>query len=304
MSHMEREILRQFDLWPALGTIPQGEGPWLLVGCGSSYNLADLAARRLRLRGAKALAMAASEVVAFPEFIAPDSQLMALSRSGETSEVLWAIEAFRRHAAGTVWGISCKEGSRLLAEVDRPICLTQASEQAVVMTGSFNAMLRAIDQLAGFATTVGEAGQALLRQAHPDIRALAANREFSQFVFLGTGPLFPLAREGALKLTETALEATESYVTLEVRHGPKARFGPHTLVILLGSHRQAEHERRLVADLQALGAGVWHLQAEAPEIDLCYLYAPLLQLFALYRAEAKGLDPDAPRQLTPHVALD
>lgn len=304
MSQMEQEILRQFAIWPQLPPISPSAGPWLLVGCGSSFHLAELAARRLHLRGAKARALAASEVVSYPEYIPPGSQLIALSRSGETSEVLWAVEAFRRHTGGPVWGISCQEDSRLLQAADYPICLAAAKEEAVVMTGAFTATLWAIDQLTGFFPAVQSLGQAVLDQLDTLVRPWGHGTDWSLFVFLGTGPLFPLAREGALKLTETALEAAEAYITLEVRHGPLARFDPHTLVVLLGSPRQAKAEARLVADLNALGASVWHLQPAGPEIDLAYLYAPQLQWLALQRALSKGLDPDRPRHLTRHVDLD
>lgn len=304
MSHMEREIVRQFGIWPELPPICASRGPWLMVGCGSSFHVADVAARRLRLRGAKAWALAASELVAFPEMIPPDSHMIALSRSGETSELMWAVASFRAHTAGEVWGISCQRDSSLLREVDHPICLAAAKEEAVVMTGAFNATLWALDHLTGYPPDVQAQGQAVVDELAETIPDWAIRGDWRQVVFLGSGPLFPMAREGALKLTESALEAAEAYLTLEVRHGPKARFGSHTLVVILGSRRQHEAEMRLIDDLEALQTTVWRLEPTVREIDLAYVYAPQLQWLALERARFKGLDPDRPTQLTRHVALD
>jgi glutamine---fructose-6-phosphate transaminase (isomerizing) len=160
---------------------------------------------------------------------------------------------------------------------------------------------------------------ALLDRWEPVVRR-AAEADWDSAVFLGGGPLYGVAVEATLKLTEMSLSSAVAYHTLEVRHGPRSIIDESTLVVGLGSLRGAPHERQVLAELAeetphvlALTPGDgWDLSELAAEIPLGdripehalgLLYLPLLQLLAYHRALHKGVNPDESRNLTSYIEL-
>ncbi|HET6345482.1 MAG TPA: SIS domain-containing protein, partial [Myxococcota bacterium] len=137
-------------------------------------------------------------------------------------------------------------------------------------------------------------------------------------IFLGTGPGYPVALEGALKLKESACLPAQGYPTQELRHGPVASVGPDTPVVLV--HLESAHldaTAALARDLCAAGVPLVVLAARdaerfaAPAQVLALppapdLVAPLgatvvLQLLALHVAAQRGQDMDAPPRLVKSV---
>jgi fructoselysine-6-P-deglycase FrlB-like protein len=115
---------------------------------------------------------------------------------------------------------------------------------------------------------------------------------FERHVFLATGWRVGLALEAALKLREAAQCWCEAYPAMEYRHGPIALADERSAIWLLG-----EQPDGLAEELRATGATV-------VESDL----DPLAQLVQAQRAavalaEARGLDPDRPRNLSRSVVL-
>jgi fructoselysine-6-P-deglycase FrlB-like protein len=114
-----------------------------------------------------------------------------------------------------------------------------------------------------------------------------------QWTFLGRGWVNGLASEAALKLRESAQAWTESYPLFEYRHGPISIAAPGRVIWSL-----APLDEATVHELAQTGA-----QVIASELD------PLAALVQCQRAavalaEAQGLDPDRPRNLTRSVVLD
>jgi fructoselysine-6-P-deglycase FrlB-like protein len=111
-------------------------------------------------------------------------------------------------------------------------------------------------------------------------------------VFLGTGWTIGLANEAALKLREAARFWTESYPAMEYRHGPMSAADHGSLVWILGTPPAG-----LVEDIAATGAGTRWSTVD-PMVELV-----LVHRFAVALAEARGLDPDRPRNLARSVIL-
>src|SRR5262249_173810 len=123
---------------------------------------------------------------------------------------------------------------------------------------------------------------------------------------------------GAMKLREASLTDSIAYHPLEFRHGPTSVVDERTLVILLVSESAREHEAALTHDARALGARVLvigertdgllsdasvELDSGLADYARPVLYLPPIQLLAHDRAISKGLDPDAPRNLSKAVVL-
>ena len=143
----------------------------------------------------------------------------------------------------------------------------------------------------------------------PSCPALIADR--SHFVFLGGGPLYGVALEGALKLMEMSQIFTQAFHPLEYRHGPISLVDERTAAVMLYSADRREAEAKLVGELQDKGArvigfgGPGDASFEVP----CNRGARRACLpagaAAARRARGPGADIDtvAPRHLTKVVTL-
>lgn len=291
MSEIAREIASQPVAWrEAAGRasdldrmLPPGGGRVAVLGCGTSFYMAQAYATAREAAGC-----GETDAIVASENAPPRTYdlVIAISRSGTTTEVLRALEALR---SGTpVLAITAVPGSPVVGAAGESIVLGFADERSVVQTR--------------FATSV----LALLR-AHlgHDVEAAAIDAEralsaqlpfdpsgFQQFVFLGRGWAVGLANEAALKLREAAGAWSESYPAMEYRHGPITVAGPASVVWTFG-----EVDSELGDDIRETGATLIEGRFD-PMAELV-----LAQRVAVALAEVRGLDPDRPRHLARSVVL-
>ena len=160
--------------------------------------------------------------------------------------------------------------------------------------------------------------QSILAQAEAGMASLAGNLELTRFFFLGSGPQFGMASEAMLKMKEMSLTGSEAYHFYEFRHGPKAMVDNTALVVGLLSKAAYAQEQAMLQEMADLGGTILSLgprprgdgavatiplPAELPDRAMPVVYLPALQLLAYHRSMAKGLDPDAPRNLDAVVFL-
>lgn len=346
-QHTYREILSQPEVWPEALEVGQAAMPrvralWegsqpgglLFTGCGSTYYLSLTAAALARGAGLKASAMPASEVWLLGEEVLPVQSrvwLVAVSRSGETSETLGAVEAFRRAGGQVVIAVTCEPESELARRADWALAVPGAREQSIAQTRSFTSMLLVCQLLVAAVTSdnglasrlqaLPALGRRLLDQYGGLAAALGGNGKLERFFFLGNGPLYGLAQEAMLKMKEMSLSHSEAFHTLEFRHGPKSLVDERALVIGLLSDGVRLQEAAVLAEMRTIGGHTLALANEGnvedcgnPEYlihlgsglrtaERLVLYLPVLQLLAYYRALAKGLNPDQPRHLSAAVIL-
>jgi fructoselysine-6-P-deglycase FrlB-like protein len=227
-------------------------------------------------------------------------RVVALSRSGTTTEVLRLLAALRGARPGLpVVALTADPAAPLVRAAPHVAVLDYADERSVVQTRFATTalvFLRAALEAAGplppdtapVAVAAAHAEAALTRSL-PDGAAGAG-----QWTFLGHGWSHGLALEAALKLREAAGAWTEAYPAMEYRHGPVAVSGPGRVVWALGPLPDG-----LADDVRRTGAT---LVTPAPGED------PLAALVTVQRlavavAGARGLDPDRPRHLTRSVVL-
>ncbi|MGY3340629.1 fructoselysine-6-P-deglycase FrlB-like protein [Streptomyces filamentosus] len=299
-SRTTAEIATQPEAWrEALRTLPRhtaalprrGERV-AVIGCGTSWFMAQAYAD-LRESGGhgETDAFAASR---FPYGRRYD-RVVALTRSGTTSEVL----AVLGRLAGTVatTAVTADPATPVMDLAGAVAVLDFADEESVVQTrfattalALLRAHLEAEDALPdGVATVAGAAEDAELALARP---LEAAVREAGQFTFLGTGWTYGLAQEAALKMREAAGAWTEAYPAMEYRHGPISITGPGRVAWALGPLPDG-----LAEEIHEVG-GTLVADGLDPLAGLV-----LAQRLAVAVAEARGLDPDRPRNLTRSVVL-
>lgn len=300
----------------------------LMLGSGTSYYLALAAADWVRRRHATPVrAVPSCEVLLDPRERAAAGRrlVIAFSRSGESSELILALDRLRGPGT-TVLGIGCVADSSLMAKADVPVFLAEGAEDGLVMLRSFTSMLIACQYLFGSAEdraalrTLPQAGATVLREQTAELRALANLRSFDRFVFLASGADYPIALEAGLKIQEMSISTSETYHSLEYRHGPKATADAETLLTLFALSDPALG-LPLARDMKALGVtllvvgagaerydGIADMTVPAPaELDAgaaSVLSLLPLQIVAHATALRKGKNPDAPENLSKVVILE
>jgi glucosamine--fructose-6-phosphate aminotransferase (isomerizing) len=312
---------------------PEPRPAIIFTGCGSPYYLARSAAATFQaVAGAPGQAHPASELLLFPDMVLPHgswSLLVAISRSGQTTEVLRAIATFADRHGGPTIGVTCYEDTPLERAVSLTLIAREAHERSLAQTRSFTSMLLAAQSLIFTLADqplrdvflgLPDHCAALLGRYGLLAQQLGRDESIERFFFLGGGPLYGLACEAMLKMKEMSLSYSEAYHFLEFRHGPMAMVDRRTLVVGLLSERALAHEVAVLTEMRALGARVLAITPDElaagqvneqivlppglSDVERGALYLPILQLMAFYRALHNGLDPDRPTNLNAVVHLD
>ncbi len=316
MNTTEQVIVEQFPFWgPALTQpLPTLDAATLVVvGCGTSYYLAQVVASALNLNGKRAIAVPGGEWARRPEaYLADirDVQVIALSRSGESTETVQAVEASRARGLKTL-GITCENASSLARCSDEVLFAPTHAMEGIVMSSSASLMLLLGLRLADVDVNAALPGQAEQAMHALDRQLTSAILSCSHFVYLGGGAHYGLASEGALKLQEMSLTYTQVFHPMEYRHGPISLVDDKTCVVLIYSPQTRDEEAKLYAELKEKGAlvigfggpGDLYVEVSQTGLDQSLEILPALQLFGERLAQHKNLDSTAPRHLTKVVRL-
>lgn len=313
-----------------------------LVGAGTSYN-ACVAGSYLfsALARLPTFPVVASEFVPnYGSTIGVDSVILAVSQSGETTDVLKALE-FARMRACTILGVTNTVGSTL-TRISRAYVLQNAGpEIGVGATKTFTSQITVLAQIAlrlarlrgkmaqyemdefksVMASTPRIVEEVLLEAGH-QAKQLAERLAGSRVVlFLGRGISTSTALEGRLKLMELSYIPCMTYPAGESKHGPISVIerGVPTIFIV-----PPDEQRKLnlssISEMKSRGAYVVVLgdrsDEELRQLADFYIGLPRthplltpityvipLQLLAYYTALARGLDPDRPRNLAKSVTV-
>ncbi len=310
-----------------------------IVACGTSYH-AGLWGQHLLESWAQIPVRVeiASEFRYRKPLLKPTDVILAISQSGETADTL----AGMRLAKGLgipLLGLCNVVGSSVARDADRVIFTQAGPEISVASTKAMCSQLVALLLLALFwgrkkGVLPGEVEaqalhgllglSAILEAELPRMRVKAQElaQEYStarSFFYLGRGPSFPLALEGALKLKEISYIHAEGYAAGEMKHGPIALIDPDfpTFALALNDELLPKVISNLV-EVQARNGKVIALCH--PGFDLAVdnawpipeVFGPLntllalsaLQLFAYEMAVYLGKDVDQPRNLAKSVTVE
>jgi glutamine---fructose-6-phosphate transaminase (isomerizing) len=331
--HTYNEIKSQTEAWSQAielvqkTTLPEA-GHYdqvVFTGCGSTYYL-SLAASALyqELTGRAARAVPGGELLFNPQTVLTGQRtlLVAVSRSGTTTETVRAVERFRGEKRGDVVVISNYEKA-LSRLADINIIINKGQEESVAQTRSFASMFVAatamcarlggrndlVDPMAELSTVGGR----LIDRYESLAKGLGSNLNFDRFYFLGSGLRYGLACEVNLKMKEMTLTHSEPFHFLEFRHGPMSMVNERAVVVGMLSDRNRLQEAKVLSEMKMLGGTVLSLgeqdadvsfESKIPESVRNVLYLPVLQLMAFYRSLTKGLNPDRPTNLTAVVKLE
>jgi glutamine---fructose-6-phosphate transaminase (isomerizing) len=313
-----------------------------IVACGTSY-IAGLLGKYLieQLADLPVDVEIASEFRYREPALKPGTLAIGMSQSGETADTLAALRLCEAKGMTTAAVVNAQE-STMAREVDVVWPIHCGPEIGVASTKAFTAQISVLTALAVAAARArgkvdAAEEQRLVRVllGAPRLIAESINLEDAvkavaieiakarDVLFLGRGPMYPLALEGALKLKEISYIHAEGYAAGELKHGPIALVDEKTpIVILAPFDSYFEKSASNMSEVMARGGqvvfitdpeGQQHAPAgarvvvTAPRSDP--LIAPLvmaapIQLLAYYVAVQKGADVDQPRNLAKSVTVE
>jgi glutamine---fructose-6-phosphate transaminase (isomerizing) len=277
-----------------------------------------------------------------------DPGVLVISQSGETADTLAALREARSRGLATI-AITNNAGSTMAREADSSLPTIAGKEKAIPATKSFTTQLTVLYLLTLYLARLSGRMTAQTVSAHlQHVKALPQQMEASLpiweerigaiakqlhtakgFLFLGRAIHYAIAREGALKLKESAYMQAEGYPAGELKHGPNALVEADTPLVVLATHDKDDPDSllryektlQLMRDMHAQGATILSITVEGddeaaklsqysvtvPAVDeflLPLLEVVPLQLFAYFTAILNGVNVDAPRNLVKAVVSE
>jgi glucosamine--fructose-6-phosphate aminotransferase (isomerizing) len=340
--YIEGSALRDVVCRPARDWLKSVQRDIVIAASGSSRH-AGLAAESMfeDLSGIAVHVEYASEYCCQSGKALKDAMVMFVSQSGETADTLAALR--KATAAGHLTlAITNAANSNIACEATVSFPTEAGIERAIPATKSFTAQLLNLYLLSLLAA---EACQAIppselqarlvelrelparierqLKNWKDAVQAVAARyRMANNFLFLGRGVHYAVAREGVLKLKEPAYLHAEGYPSGELRHGPNALVSDGTPLVMIATVDRSNREsidryRKVVHLMQAMreqGADIFAVANPGDELvgslatnvvwveETQEALSPITeiiprQLFAYFMAVERKIDVDCPRNL-------
>lgn len=277
-----------------------------------------------------------------------DPGVLVISQSGETADTLAALREARARGLATV-AITNHAGSTMAREADSSLPTVAGKEKAIPATKSFTTQLAVLYLLTLYVARLGGRMTAQAVSAHlhrlkdlprqleealpaweAQIGEIAKHTCSAKgFLYLGRAIHYAIAREGALKLKESAYMQAEGYPAGELKHGPNALVSADAPLVILATSDKDDPDSvlryqktlQLMRDMHAQGATIFSILNEgdqeaaslsrysvtvaaADEFLLPLLEVVPLQLFAYFTAILNGVNVDAPRNLVKAVVRE
>ena len=329
-----------------------------IVGCGTSYHSALVAQHWFEEHlNINAKVEVASELLYKRRVIAPNTLYITISQSGETADILGTLNSINKSKQKLRSAKSgknpvndernilaslaiCNVPSSTLPRVSDISLITAAGpEIGVASTKAFVTQLAALLLLLGvFMQRRGEKEQRkrLAKELHrlprnlekilklrDKIHSIATNlSDCKNAMFIGRGPLYPIAMEGALKLKEISYIHAEAYQGGELKHGPLALIDksfPTIALLQKGKYfsKMKSNIQEVVAregpvyvisdvedkEIQKIAKEVVVLPAADPIVAPLFWTLPV-QLLAYETAVLLGTNVDQPRNLAKSVTVE
>lgn len=274
-----------------------------------------------------------------------DPGVLVISQSGETADTLAALREAKARGLPTL-AITNNPRSSMAVEADASLPTCAGPEKAIPATKSFTTQLAVLYSLALYLARIrGRMTTPAVERHVEDLRQLPALLEPAlgkwqkqiaalapalkgarAFLYLGRGVHYAIAREGALKLKESAYLQAEGYPAGELKHGPNALVSPDAPLVVIATRDESDPDAmlryskvvQLMKDMRAQDATIVAIATEGDEEvaglanhcidvpkteDLLAIMVEVvpLQLLAYQLAIQNGVDVDKPRNLVKAV---
>ena len=297
-----------------------------VTGCGTSFHAGLLGVRLLfEFASIAATPIISSEARFFPAQFGKGSVMLAISQSGETADVLEAVESAKKKGA-TIASLVSVTTSSLARESKLVVGLSCGPELGVAATKSFTAELatlyRLVERLMGdeFSFRLRDVPAAMSEalETEPRIKGIAKRMKgISDVYVLGAGLHYYSALEASLKLKELAYVHAEAIPGGELKHGPLALIDRNSYIIMINPEDETYEDTFAWShEVKSRGAKIIGLSNKQCDIydwwvPLPTVSAPLyplvevvpLQLLSYHLALERNADPDFPRNLAKSVTV-
>lgn len=297
-----------------------------ITGSGTSYNAALIAKQVLaKYAKIKAEAIISSELQFSSDTIEPNSTLIAISQSGESADVLDAVNIAKKVNCKVISIVNSLTSS-LARESNIVIGMNCGPEIGVAATKSFTSQMIIIYKITEelcngkFEISYKEISGAISKilENHAQIRHIAKEiKGISDIYVLGRGIHYPIAIESALKLKELTYIHAEGIPGGELKHGPLALMDSNVFVIIINPNDSTYLDTLTSArEIKARGAKIIGISDEKSDVYDYWIEIPKtselvypisetipIQLLSYYAAIEKDADPDYPRNLAKSVTV-
>ncbi len=343
-SSLDRSRSEPFVLAPHKGVdLLMNAKELTLIACGTSYYSSMIGKYWLENYGEIPVNVDfASEYRYRSSVLREQSVLVGVSQSGETADTLAVLRELKKKNVPTL-GLTNVRGSTISREAGGTFFTYAGPEIGVAATKSFTTQLATFLMWAGALREKHKkgSGQKLFEEmiqlphllksylegdngVQKKIRSIATQVQNKKgFFFIGRGPSFPIALEGALKLKEIAYIHAEGYAAGELKHGPIAMIDESMVVVVLApKDHWREKTISNLEEVKARGATIIgvgdandsHLKdlshhfVALPAIEnedlSVFPLAAVVQLLSYELAVLKGTDVDQPRNLAKSVTVE
>jgi len=297
-----------------------------MTGSGTSYNAA-LVAKYLMSKYAKVKIepIISSELPTLLDSIEPNSILIAISQSGESADVLEAVNIAKKSNA-KILAIANHKNSALVHESSLFLGMNCGPEVGVAATKSFTSQLailyRITEKLCDGCLDLDfkEVSNSISKilSNHSKIQSIARElKQVSDIYILGRGIHYPIASEAALKMKELTYIHAEGIPGGELKHGPLALMDSNVYVIIINPNDSTYTDTLTSArEIKARGAKIIGISDKNSDVYDHWIEIPTIkesmfplieiipiQLLSYYSAIEKDTDPDYPRNLAKSVTV-
>ena len=312
----------------------------IFTACGTSWHAALVGEYLLEEYARIPVEVEYASEFRYRDPVIPDhTVVVAISQSGETADTLAALREAKRRGATTM-GIVNVVGSTIARETDGGVYTHTGPEIGVASTKAFTGQLTVLTLFTllmarrrRMSILQGREVLAALRDLPEKVEAVLGSQDHVEqiaaeyadhpnFLYLGRGPHFPVALEGALKLKEISYIHAEGYPAAEMKHGPIALIDEAMPVVVLGPDDSVY--AKVVSNVEEVKARggkiiavvsegdrqlrdkVDHVITVPSTIEMLQpiLTAVPLQLLAYHIAVRRGCSVDQPRNLAKSVTVE
>jgi glutamine---fructose-6-phosphate transaminase (isomerizing) len=300
-----------------------------LVGCGTAGKVCQAGEYFFSKIAKKHVNYAvASEFPNYEEYLTDKTLMIAVSQSGETADVLEAIDTAKKKNAKVISLLNVF-GSTMMRVSDDVFMVNAGVEKAVVSTKATTAQLAVLLLLAYAAAGKLQEGKLLLLDTASQVNDML-NPRYEEHIkelarklskaknayIIGRSVNYPIAAEAAIKLMETDYINAQGFAGGEMKHGPIALIekGAPCIVLVANDETKAEILSNAM-ELKSRGGYIIGISPENNEIFDFWIKVPdagvaspivniiPIQILAYHIAVLKGLDPDKPRNLAKSVTV-
>ena len=299
------------------------------VGCGTAgrvcltaeYFFSKIARKHVN-------SVVGSEFKNYEPFLTDKTLLISISQSGETADVLEALEVARDKSVNII-SILNVFGSSMMRGSDYSLMINAGPEKAVASTKATTAQL-AICMLLSYATinklkegkellieVAGKVNDMLNPGYEEHIKKLCEKIYKKENIYIiGRGLNYPLALESAIKIQEVSYIHAEGFAGGELKHGPIALIDKGVpCIVLVAEDNTKEDILSNAMEIKARGGYVIGVAAKNYDVFDDWIKVPdvgdaspivniiPIQILSYHLAIQKGFNPDMPRNLAKSVTV-